>query len=209
MKILLKRAIMLSVIMIVICGLIYPLVLTGIGNVFFKSKANGSMISYKGKIVGSSLIGQNFTDPRFFRGRVSSINYNTYTAADTKPDKNGNTAYTGVTSGSQNLGPTNPALKKRVQQDIKDFLKTHPGVKASDIPTDLLTSSASGLDPDISIASAKIQVAAVSKATGISEAKLESMISENTEGKDLGVLGEDRVNVLKLNLDVAEEIGMK
>ncbi|MDD3223964.1 MAG: potassium-transporting ATPase subunit KdpC [Clostridium sp.] len=198
-----RTGLMLSIITIVLCGIIYPIAITGIGGVFFKDKANGSMILYKGKAVGSSLLGQNFTDPRFFRGRVSSINYNTYTAKDTKPDKNGKVAYSGVGSGSQNLGPSSSALKDRVKNDIADFLKTHPGVKKSDIPTDLLTSSASGLDPDVSPQGAKIQIPAVSKATGISEKTLQKMVNEYTEGKTLEMFGEPRVNVLKLNLEIA------
>lgn len=198
----LKNAIMLSVVMIVLCGLVYPLAITGIGKVFFSNKANGSIISYKGKEVGSALLGQNFTDPRFFRGRVSAINYNTYTNADTKPDKTGKVAYSGVGSGSQNLAPSNKALKERVAKDIQDFLKSHPGVKKSDIPTDLLTSSASGLDPDISPKAAEIQIPAVSKATGISKDKLQKIVDKYTEGKTLGILGASRVNVLKLNLEV-------
>jgi K+-transporting ATPase ATPase C chain len=204
-----KRAIMLSVVMIVLCGVIYPLAITGIGKVFFSSKANGSIISYNGKEVGSALLGQNFTDPRFFRGRVSYVNYNTYTKADTIPDKTGKVAYSGASSGSQNLAPSNKALKERVEKDIQEFLNTHPGVKKSDIPTDLLTSSASGLDPDISPKAAEIQIPAVSKATGISEQTLEKIVDECTENKTLGVFGESRVNVLKLNLEVASILKLK
>lgn len=196
------KAVRISIVLIVVCGIIYPLFMTGIGQAFFKNQANGSIIKVNGKEVGSALLGQNFTDPRFFRGRVSSVNYNTYTKEDLKPGKDGKSAYGGVGSGSQNLAPSNKALKKRVKNDIDDFLKTHPGVKKEDIPTDLLTSSASGLDPDISPAAAEIQVPAVAKATGISEDKLKEMIKENTVGKTFGVLGEERVNVLKLNLEV-------
>lgn len=204
-----RSAVMLSIVMIVVCGLIYPLAITGVGKVFFSNKANGSIISYNGREIGSALLGQNFTDPKFFRGRVSSVNYNTYTAADTKPDKSGKTAYSGVGSGSQNLAPSNEALKERVQKDINDFLKTHPGIKKSDIPTDLLTSSGSGLDPDISPQAAKIQIPAVSKATGISAASLQNIVNKYTESKTLGVFGEPRVNVLKLNLEVAGMLKLK
>lgn len=197
------KAIRLSIVLIVICGLIYPLFITGIGQVFFNNKANGSIIKYKGKEVGSALLGQDFTDKRFFRGRVSAVNYNTYTKEDLKPGKDGKAAYTGVSSGSQNLAPSNKDLAKRVKNDIADFLKTHPGVKKEDIPTDLLTSSASGLDPDISPKAAEIQIPAVSKATGISESKLGQIVKEYTSNKTLGFLGESRVNVLKVNLEVA------
>jgi len=205
MKIVIK-AIRLSIVLIVICGLAYPLLITGIGQAFFNNKANGSIIKYNGKEVGSALLGQNFTDKRFFRGRVSSVNYNTYTKADLKPGKDGKVAYSGVGSGSQNLAPSNKELKERVQKDIADFLKTHPGVKKEDIPTDLLTSSASGLDPDISEKAAEIQIPAVSKATGISEDKLGDIVKKYTSDKTLGVLGEARVNVLKVNLEIASMI---
>lgn len=196
-----KSALRLSIVLIVLCGLIYPLFITGVGQTIFHNKANGSIVTLKGKEVGSALLGQNFTDKRFFRGRVSSVNYNTYTEKDVKDGK-----YTGVSSGSQNLAPSNKDLKNRVKKDIADFLKDHPGVKKSDIPTDLLTSSGSGLDPDISPKAAEIQVPTVSKATGISESKLKDIIKKYTEGKTFGVLGEDRVNVLKVNLEIASMI---
>jgi K+-transporting ATPase ATPase C chain len=209
MKEILKRSVLLSIVLIVLCGLIYPLAMTGISQVLFSKQANGSMMTFQGKEVGSELIGQSFTDTRFFRGRVSSSNYNTYTEADTKPDSKGNTAYTGITSGSQNLGPSNPALVNRVKQDMADFLKSHPTLKAEDIPTDLLTSSASGLDPNVSPQSAKIQVAAVSKATDISSEDLNNLITKYTEGRTFGIFGEPRVNVLKVNLEVASILKSK
>ncbi|KOF56067.1 MULTISPECIES: K(+)-transporting ATPase subunit C [Clostridium] len=197
------KAVRLCIVLVVVCGIIYPLFITGIGQAFLNKKANGSIITYKGKEVGSALLGQNFTDKRFFRGRVSAVNYNTYTKADLKPDKNGKTAYAGVGSGSQQLAPSNKELSKRVKNDINDFLKTHPGVSKKDIPTDLLTSSGSGLDPDISPKAAEIQVPAISKATGISEEKLKEIIKKYTTGRTIGILGEPRVNVLKVNLEVA------
>lgn len=199
----LQKSLRLTIALMIICGIIYPLFITGVGQVIFPKQANGSIIATNGKEVGSELIGQNFTDPRFFRGRVSAVNYNTYTEADTKPDKSGKAAYSGVSSGSQNLGPSNIALKERVQKDINDFLKTHPGVKKEDIPTDLLTSSGSGLDPDISPKAAGVQISAVSKATGISKEDLQKIIDKYTEGRSLGVFGEPRVNVLKVNLEIA------
>jgi len=209
MKDMLKKSVLLSVVLLVLCGLIYPLAMTGISQVLFNKKANGSMVSINGKEVGSELIGQSFTDKRFFRGRVSSSNYNTYTKADLKPDSKGNVAYVGVTSGSANLGPSNPALMARVKKDMNDFLKNHPGLKAQDIPTDLLTSSASGLDPNISPKSAKIQVSAVSKWTNISSSDLTNIITKNTEGRTLGIFGEPRVNVLKVNLEIANILKSK
>lgn len=209
MKEMLKRSVLLSVVMFVLCGLIYPLAMTGISQLLFNNKANGSMVSLGGKEVGSRLIGQSFTDKRFFIGRVSSSNYNTYTKADIKPDSKGNVAYTGVTSGSQNLGPSNPALMDRVKKDMADFLKSHPGLKAGDIPTDLLTSSASGLDPNISPQAAQIQISAVSKATNISSSDLNNIITKNTEGRTLGIFGEPRVNVLSVNLEIANILKSK
>ncbi|MBV7275485.1 K(+)-transporting ATPase subunit C [Clostridiaceae bacterium UIB06] len=205
----LKRSILISVVLLILCGVIYPLAMTGISQLVFNRKANGSMIVVNGKEVGSELIGQSFTDPRFFHGRVSAVNYNTYTEADTKPDKSGKIAYSGVASGSQNLAPSNKALTDRVQKDMENFLKTHPGVKKEDIPTDLLTSSGSGLDPDISPEAAKIQIAAVSKATGISEAQLQDIVNKYTEGKALGIFGEPKVNVLKVNIEIASALKMK
>lgn len=198
-----KRAIVVSIVLMVLCGIIYPLTLTGISQLVLNKKANGSMILINGKEVGSKLIGQNFTDTKFFRGRVSAINYNTYKVADTKLDKHGKIAYSGVSSGSKNLAPSNKELKERVQRDMEAFLKLHPGVKKEDIPTDLLTSSASGLDPNISPKAAKIQIPAVSKASGISEAKLEKIVDKYTEKRSLGIFGEPRVNILKLNIEIA------
>jgi len=204
MKSVLKKSILFSVVMLVLCGLIYPLAMTGISQVVFNKKANGSIVSFNGKQVGSQLLGQNFTDARFFRGRVSIINYNTYTAADTKIGSDGKAAYSGVISGSQNLGPSNKALTARVSKDLADFLKSHPTLKKEDIPTDLLTSSASGLDPQISPQSAKIQVDAVSKASKISATDLNKIILSNTEGRTFGIFGEPRVNVLMVNLQIAD-----
>lgn len=198
-----KKAIFVSITLMILCGLIYPLFITGVSQLIFNKKANGSMIVVDGKEVGSELLGQNFTDSRFFRGRVSAVNYNTYTEEDTKPDESGKAAYAGVGSGSQNLAPSNEVLKERVQKDIDDFLAANPSVKKEDIQTDLLTSSGSGLDPDISPKSAEIQIPAVSKASGISEADLKKIVDKHTEGKSLGIFGEPRVNVLKVNIEIA------
>ena len=189
------RALRVSLILLLICGVIYPLGMTAVSQLLFNKQANGSIIEYNGKPVGSELLGQAFTDIRFFHGRVSAYNYNTYT------DK---AAYKGVGSGSANLAPSNPALVQRVKKDIQAFLLTHPGVKKEDIPTDLLTSSGSGLDPHISPKAADIQIPAISKATGISIAELEKVVKDNTEGRTLGIFGEPRVNILKANLEIAE-----
>lgn len=204
----LKKGIMLSVVLIALCGFVYPLALTGVSQLVFKDKANGSLIEVNGKTIGSRIIGQNFTDKRFFKSRPSAVNYNTYTKEDKFPDKKGNIAYKGVTSGSQNLAPSNPELTERIKKDLDKFLKENPEVKARDIPEDLLTSSGSGLDPNISPKSASVQIPAISKATGITEKRLQQIVDKNTKNKLLGVFGEDRVNVLMTNIDVAKELGL-
>ncbi len=200
------RAISVSIALLLLCGIIYPLGMTGISQLIFNRQANGSIVQYEGKPVGSELLGQAFSDARFFHGRVSAYNYNTYTEEDTKPDQDGKTAYAGVSSGSANLAPSNPALTDRVKTDIDAFLEAHPGVKKEDIPTDLLTSSGSGLDPHISPEAAKIQISAVSKATGISAAELEKIVHKYTEGRQLGIFGEPRINVLKVNMEIASRL---
>ena len=206
MKKILKTSFLLAVVLMLLCGVIYPLLITGIGQLAFNNKANGSAVTFNGKVVGSKLIGQSFSDPRFFVGRISSNNYNTYTEADTKPDKNGKVNYSGVTSGGSNLAPSNKALTDRVKKDMDDFLKSHPTLKKEDIPTDLLTASASGLDPEISPQSAKVQIDAVSKSSGISKTDLEGIINKYTSGRTLGIFGEPRVNVLMVNLEIAEKL---
>lgn len=191
----LKQSIMVSIVFLILCGFIYPLLITGISQVIFNNKANGSIINFNGNKTGSALIGQNFTDPRFFKGRVSSISYNTYNKSSENINK--------VNSGSSNLAPSNKELADRVKKDIDSFMITHPGIKKEDIPADILTNSGSGLDPDISPKAAEIQVPAVSKASGISEADLRGIVGKYTEGRSLGVFGEPRVNVLKVNLEIA------
>lgn len=198
-----KKPLLITVVLLVICGLIYPLLLTGISQIFFPSQANGSMITVNGKTVGSALVGQDFTDPRFMKCRPSAVNYNTYTEKE-KADG----TYAGIGSGSKNYAPTNPELKKRVEADIAAFLKANPTVKKEDIPTDLLTASGSGLDPDISPASAEVQVPALAKATGLSEDKLREIVQQNTKGRFLGIFGEETVNVLNVNLEISKELGL-
>lgn len=205
---LLKHATILTVALLIICAVIYPLALNGVSQLIFPKQANGNLIEIDGEVVGSELVGQQFTDERFFRGRVSSVNYNTYTEEDLIPDEEGNTAYAGVSSGSFNYGATNQDLQDRVKEDMKEFLETHPGVKEEDVPADLLTASGSGLDPHISPKAAEVQVAAVAKASGLTEEKVREIVKDNTEHKVLGVFGEEKVNVLKTNIAIAQEIGM-
>ena len=204
-----KRAVLVTVVLMIICGLIYPLVLTGISKVIFPRQAEGSLIRVDGKVVGAETIGQEFTEDYYMWGRPSAYHYNTYTE-----DENCNLVYSdgtefaGVSSGSNNYAPTNEALTERVENDMEKFLERNPEVKAEDIPTDLLTASGSGLDPHISPESAQIQIPRIAEASGLSEEKVEEIVSEHTEGKLLGVFGEETVNVLMVNLDIAKEMGV-
>ena len=205
MKILkgIKKPLMVTLALLLICGLAYPLLLTGISQLIFPSQANGSLITVNGTTVGSALEGQDFTDARFMKCRPSAVNYNTYT----QEDKESGT-YTGVSSGSKNYSTTNPELVKRVEADIAKFLEVNPSVKKEDIPTDLLTASGSGLDPDISPKSAAIQIPALAEATGLSQDRLKEIVKENTKGKVLGIFGEETVNVLKVNLQIAKDLNL-
>lgn len=198
-----KKPFLVSLALLLICGLAYPLLLTGISQIIFPQQANGSLITINGQVVGSKLIGQDFTDVRFMKCRPSAVNYNTYTQKD-KEDGN----YTGVGSGSKNYAPTNPELVKRVDADIAKFLEANPSAKKEAIPTDLLTASGSGLDPHISPESAAIQIPALVESTGLSRETLEAIVKENTQGKLLGIFGEKTVNVLKVNLGIAKELGL-
>lgn len=198
-----KKPFLVTLALLLICGLFYPLLLTGVSQVIFPKQANGSLVTINGKAVGSELVGQDFTDARFMKCRPSAVNYNTYTQGD---KKNGN--YTGIASGSKNYGPTNPELCQRVQEDMTEFLKSNPSIKKEDIPTDLLTASGSGLDPHISPESASVQIPALVQATGLSEDRLKEIIKENTQGKFLEIFGEETVNVLKVNLEIAKELNL-
>jgi K+-transporting ATPase ATPase C chain len=172
------QAIRMLVVLSVITGVAYPLVVTGIAQVAFSDEANGSLIEKDGKVVGSRLIGQPFSDPKYFWSRPSA----------TSP-----MPYAGAASSGSNLGPTNPALAEAVKERISKFEKTP-------VPADLVTASGSGLDPHISPAAAEFQVARVAKARNIAAEKIRSLVARHTEGRQLGVLGEPRVNVLELNL---------
>jgi potassium-transporting ATPase KdpC subunit len=188
-----RPAIIVLVALSLITGLAYPLAMTGIAGVIFPYQAQGSMIERDGHVVGSALIGQVFTSERYFHGRPSAT-----TAPDPKDaTKTVPAPYNAGNSGGSNLGPSNKALVERVQGDI-DALKKE---NASDpIPPDLVTTSASGLDPDISPAAALFQVPRVAKARNMPEDRLRQLVSEHTEARFLGLLGEPRVNVLALNM---------
>jgi K+-transporting ATPase ATPase C chain len=206
MKKIIKTSFLITIVFIVLCGIVYPLAITVIGQIAFNKGANGSLVSLSGKTVGSELIGQEFKDPRFFKGRLSAVSYNTYTLSDKKPDKTGTIVYNGVNSGGSNLAPSNKVLEARVKKDINEFLKEHPTIKESDIPTDLLTSSGSGLDPDISPQAAEVQIDAVSKASGISKSEIRSIVKEHTDGRTFKIFGESRVNVLMVNIEIAQKL---
>jgi K+-transporting ATPase ATPase C chain len=186
----LRPSIMVLVVLTVITGLIYPLLVTGIAQVVFPKQANGSLILKNGQAVGSELIGQAFDDPKYFWGRLSATGTFPYNAFNAE-------ALT-ASSGS-NYGPLNPALLDMVQGRI-DALKAADPNNTRPIPVDLVTASGSGLDPHISPAAAEYQVARVARARGLAESAVQQLVAQHTEGRDLGILGEPRVNVLELNL---------
>jgi potassium-transporting ATPase KdpC subunit len=173
----------MSLVLMVLCCLFYELAVTGIAQVLFPKQADGSLIyNDKNELIGSELIGQKFADPKFFQGRVSSIDYNA----------NG--------SGTPNYAPSNPDMIKRVQDSVAAWKKDNPDVDVSKLPIDLITNSGSGLDPDISPESAEAQIPRISKLRGVSEDQLKELVKQHTEGRDWGIFGEPHVNVLKMNL---------
>ena len=185
----LRAALVLLAGLTLVTGVVYPLVVTGIAQAAFPRPANGSLIEQGGKVVGSRLIGQPFDDPKYFWGRLSAT-----------PDANNKPLpYNAAISYASNLGPTNPALVDEAKGRI-DALKAADPASGAPIPVDLVTSSGSGLDPEISPEAAEYQVGRVAKARGWGEARVRALVAEHTQGRELGVLGEPRVNVLALNL---------
>jgi len=180
----LRPALTILVVLSVITGIVYPLVVTGIAQGVFRNQANGSLIERDGKAVGSELIGQPFADPRRFWSRPSATSPYPYNASS---------------SGGSNQGPLNPALTDAVAARIKALRDADPDNKAP-VPVDLVTASASGLDPHISPAAAEHQVARVARARGLDPQKVRALVAQYTQGRQLGFLGEERVNVLELNL---------
>ena|SRR3954471_8159071 len=185
----LMPALRMVILLTVLTGLVYPGVVTGLCRVLFKDKANGSLVKVNGQIVGSSLIGQGFTKPEYFHGRPSAA---------------GNDGYDASASTGSNLGPTSQKLYDRVKASADRFRKENPGFSGP-IPADALTASGSGLDPHISIANAEAQLARVAQARSADPATIRKLVDAGTENRDFGLLGEPRVNVLKLNLALDQQ----
>jgi len=188
-----RPAIVFIVALTLITGLAYPLAITGIAQVIFPYQAQGSLVERDGKVVGSTLIGQEFTSEEYFHGRPS---------ATTTPDPNDSTKtvpapYNAANSGGSNLGPTNKSLIERVQGDIEKLKQENPSAQ---VPIDLVTTSGSGLDPHISPEAALFQVPRIAKARNLTEDRVRQLVAENTSSRFAGLLGEPRVNVLELNL---------
>src|SRR5215469_4361934 len=188
-----RPAIVLVIALTIITGLLYPLAMTGIAGAIFPYQAQGSLIEKDGKVVGSALIGQVFADDKYFHGRPSATN----TPDPKDPTKTVDAPYNAANSGGSNLGPTNKALIDRVKGDVDKLKAENP---STPVPIDLVTTSGSGLDPDISPEAALFQVPRVAKARNIPEERLRQLVEDHVQGRTLGILGEPRVNVLLLNL---------
>ena len=186
-------ALRMTLVMTVLTGLIYPGIVTGLCQIFFPGRANGSLVNVQGRIVGSRLIGQNFTQPQYFHPRPSAA---------------GNDGYDARASNATNYGPTNQKLIDRVRADVDKFRKDNPDYQGP-IPSDLLTTSGSGLDPDLSPASALAQAARVASVRGVPLDQVKALIAAHTEGRELGFLGEPRVNVLALNMALDEKFSRR
>jgi potassium-transporting ATPase KdpC subunit len=178
-------AIKATIVLTVLTGIIYPLLMTGIASVIFPSQAGGSLIYQDGNVVGSALIGQNFSKPEYFQSRPSAA---------------GNNGYDPTSSSGSNLGPTNKSLIDSLKQRLKTVLEENPGTRPSEVPIDMITASGSGLDPEISPATADLQIARVAKARGLSQQAVREQVLVHTRPRTAGFLGEPGVNVVELNL---------
>jgi K+-transporting ATPase ATPase C chain len=188
-----RPAIVLLVALALITGLIYPLALTAIASAVFPHQAQGSLIEQNGKVIGSALIGQVFSDNKHFHGRPSAT-----MAPDPKdPSKTVDAPYNAANSGGSNMGPTSKALAERLKGDVGRLQKENP---SQTVPIDLVTTSGSGLDPDISPEAARFQALRIAKARGLPESRVQALVDNQIEGRTFGLLGEPRINVLKLNL---------
>ena len=195
-----RPALTLLIALTVMTGLIYPLAITGLAGVMFPDQANGSLIVRNGQVIGSALIGQNFTEDKYFHGRPSAT-----TAPDPKDvSKTVPAPYNAANSGGSNLGPTSKALAERVKADVEKLKGENP---SQPVPVDLVTTSGSGLDPDISPDAALFQVPRVARARGLPEDRVRALVVAQTEGRLMGWLGEPRVNVLRLNLALDRDGG--
>lgn len=204
-----RQMLLVSVVLMLLCGLLYPLLMTGLSTVIFPRQAAGSLIEIGGRPVAAAHVGQQFVQPYYLQSRPSAYQYNVYVedAAGNQTYRDG-TEFAGVSSGSNNYAASNPALVQRVQADIDAFLAANPTVRREDIPTDLMTASGSGLDPHISPASAEIQVARIAQASGLTEARVREIVAANTTDALLGVFGERTVNVVNTNIDIGMAMGL-
>ena len=204
-----RHSVTVTLTLLLICGLLFPVALSGLSAVLLPPQAAGSLVEVNGQAVGAENVGQDFTKPYFMKCRPSAYQYNTYyEGEDGELYYNDGTPFAGLSSGSNNYGPSNPALAERVAADLEEFLAANPGVKEEDIPTDLLTASGSGLDPHVSPEAAAIQLPAISQASGLSMDTLKQIVANNTQGKLLGIFGAETVNVLGVNVEIARAMGM-
>ncbi len=204
-----RQAVLVTVVLMVICGFLFPVLLTGLSSLIFPHQAGGSLITAGGKTVGAEHVGQEFTQDYYMWSRPSAYHYNVYQEdEDGAQYYNDGTEFPGLGSGSNNYAASNPALTERVEADMETFLEKNPDVKKEDIPTDLLTASGSGLDPHISPESAEIQIPRIAKASGLSEDTIRDIVKRNTDGKLFGMFGADGVNVLGVNIEIAQNMGI-
>lgn len=182
-------SLIMTVVLTVLVGIVYPLAMTGIAELVFPKQANGSLIVHDGKVIGSELIGQQFVDAKFFRSRPSAAG----------------SGYDAANSGATNLGPTSKALMERLMHDRDSLRKLYPELAVT-LPADMITTSASGLDPDITVANALLQAKVVARTNNLPLDTVESLVKSHIQGRDLGFLGEPHVNVLALNLDLLKQV---